>query len=152
MKRTGPVSTEVDCATLTAKAAEDALLMSYVGSFDDSLFEAFVEAAKQPSINEKYQFVHTSDESCADAVGVSAPGVSVSRRFDDSPVAYSGEAKKDDIVSWAKSSAVPKLITFSEDYIEPIFADHNPALILFTQDSGSAYQGVFSQAANDLNG
>jgi len=124
--------------------------MAYVGALDTDLYEAFINSAKQPAIGEKYQFLHTSDESCAAAVGVSAPGVGISRRFDDSPVAFSGDNSVEAIVEWAKAASVPKLITFSEDYIEPIFADHNPALILFTQENGTDYQAVFQKAANDL--
>jgi hypothetical protein len=35
------------------------------------------------------------------------------------------------------------LITFSEEYIEPIFGDRNAALVLFTEETGTGYQGVF---------
>lgn len=126
--------------------------MGYVGALEGDMYAHYITAAKSPSIGEKFTFLHTSDESCASTLGVSAPGVGIARRFDDSPVAYTGDASHTDMVAWAKASAVPKLINFSEDYIEPIFADHNPALILFTQDSGADYQAVFQQAANDLNG
>jgi len=126
--------------------------LAYVGALSGDLYDAFIGAAKRDSISEKYSFLHTSDESCGEVVGTTAPGVGATRRFDDSPVGYTGAASADDIVAWAKATSVPKLITFSEDYIEPIFADHNPALILFTEESGAGYQGVFSQAASDLQG
>ena len=126
--------------------------MGYVGALEGDLYNHYITAAKSPAIGEKYTFLHTSDDSCASALGVSAPGVGIARRFDDSPVAYAGEAFHEDIVAWAKAAAVPKLINFSEDYIEPIFADHNPALILFTQETGTDYQAAYQQAANDLNG
>jgi len=126
--------------------------MGYVGALEGDLYDHFIAAAKGPAIGEKFTFLHTSDDSCASAMGVTAPGVGIARRFDDSPVAYAGEAFHEDIVAWAKAAAVPKLINFSEDYIEPIFADHNPALILFTQETGTDYQAAYQQAANDLNG
>lgn len=44
------------------------------------------------------------------------------------------------------------MITFSEDYIEPIFADQNPAIILFTEETGTAYQETFAAAAKELKG
>ena len=44
------------------------------------------------------------------------------------------------------------MITFSEDYIEPIFADQNPAMILFTGETGTAYQETFAAAAKELKG
>lgn len=143
---------EVDCATLATKTAEDALTMAYVGALEGGLYDAFIGAAKSAAIGEKYAFLHTSDDSCAGTVGVTAPGVGITRSFDDSPVAFTGAAEADAIVDWAKASAVPKLITFSEDYIEPIFADRNPALILFTEETDQGYQGVFKQAATDLQG
>jgi len=126
--------------------------MAYVGDLEGELFTAFMGAAKVDSISEKYTFLHTSDGSCAGTVGTTAPGIGLTRRFDESPVGYTGGPSPSDIVAWGKASAVPKLITFSEDYIEPIFADHNPALILFTEETGTGYQGVYQQAANDLNG
>ena len=127
--------------------------MAYVGSLEGDLYDAFMGAAKSPSIGEKYSFIHTTDDSCAAAAGVaSAPGVGIARRFDESPIGYTGEISTDAIVEWAKAASVPKLITFSEDYIEPIFAEHNPALILFTEETGAGYQAVFQQAANELQG
>jgi len=130
---------EVDCATLATKTAEDALTMAYVGALEGGLYDAFIGAAKSAAIGEKYSFIHTSDDSCAGTVGVTAPGVGITRTFDDSPVAFAGAAEADAIVEWAKASAIPKLITFSEDYIEPIFADRNAALILFTEETDQAY-------------
>ena len=109
-------------------------------------------AAKDPTISEKYSFLHTSDASCAGTVGATAPGIGLTRRFDESPLGFSGEGTKAAIVEWAKAASVPRLITFSEDYIEPIFADHNPALILFTEEEGTAAQAAYAQAAKDLQG
>jgi len=118
--------------------------MAYVGSAEGDLWDAYMGAAKSSQIGEKYSFIHSSDDSCATAAGVaSAPGVGIARRFDDSPIGYSGEISTEAIVAWAKSASVPKLITFSEDYIESIFAEHNPALILFTEETGAGYQAVF---------
>ena len=124
--------------------------MAHVGATEGALWESYIGAAKNASIGEKYHFVHTTDESCGGVVGLSGPGVGVARNFDDSPVAYSGDGT--DLLTWAKAAAVPKLIHFSEDFIEPIFADHNPALILFTQETGTDYQAAYQQAATDLNG
>ena len=68
--------------------------------------------------------MHTGDSKCAEQFGVkSAPGIALVRSFDDSPIVYSGEAKKSSIVDFAQKGSVPILITFSEDFIEPIFAE-----------------------------
>jgi len=150
-KKTGPASTEVDCEGMKAKTAEAKLALSYFGALEGDLFETFMKGAKNPAISEKFAFLHTSDTSCAGDYGVTGSGISLSRNFDESPIAVSGTSE-DDIVEFAKKSSVPRLITFSEDYIEPIFGDHQSAIILFTEESDSAYQGVFAQAAKDLQG
>jgi len=111
-----------------------------------------MNAARNPAISEKFQFFHTTDGDCASKFGASAPGIGLSRRFDESPLGYGGAATEDEIVAFAKKSSVPRLITFSEDYIEPIFGDKNPALILFTEEADQGYQNVYKQAAKDLQG
>ena len=141
-KKTGPASVEVDCAKMESSTAEAKLAISYFGESAGALWDAYMESAKNPAISEKYQFFHTSDAACADKFGTSAPGIALSRRFDESPLAFSGSSA-DDILAWAKGASVPTLITFSEDYIEPIFGDRNAALILFTEETGTGYQGVF---------
>ena len=151
-KKTGPVSAEVDCAAMEAKTAEATLALSYFGAAEGDLWDNYMKSARNSMISDKYQFYHTSDADCASKFGATAPGVAISRRFDESPLAYSGAAAEDDIVAWAKGSSVPRLITFSEDYIEPIFGDRNPAMILFTEETGQDYQTVFEQAAKDLQG
>jgi len=78
-------------------------------------------AAKSAAIGEKFSFLHTSDASCGEKFGLSGPGLALTRTFDESPLAYSGAASLDDIVSFAKEASTPTLIPFSQDYIEPIF-------------------------------
>jgi len=151
-KKTGPASEEVDCAGMEAKTAEGKLNLSFFGDLSGDLWDAYMGAAKNPAISENFGFFHTSDAACGEKFGLSGAGVSLTRRFDESPLAYSGAASQDDIVAFAKGASVPTLISFSEDYIEPIFADQNPALILFTEETGAAYQDVFASAAKDLKG
>lgn len=151
-KKTGPPSTEVDCATMEAKTSEDKLALSYFGESAGALWDAFFGAAKDPVIGEKYSFYHTADVACGEKFGLSASGVALSRRFDDSPLQYSGDQTTEALVNWGTSSSVPILITFSDDYVEPIFQAGNPAIILFTEETGQAYQETFAQAAKDLNG
>jgi protein disulfide-isomerase A1 len=151
-KKTGPVSSEVDCAGMESKTAEANLAISYFGALEGDLWDNFMKSARNPAINEKYQFFHTSDASCASKFdNLAAPGLALSRRFDESPLTLTG-GSEDEIVEWAKKSSVPRLITFSEDYIEPIFGDKNAALILFTEEADQGYQTVYKQAASDLQG
>ena len=151
-KKTGPATKEVDCAAMEAGVADSKLAISYFGDFTGELFDAFMASAKNPAIGEKFQFYQTNDASCAGKFGTSAPGVALSRNFDDSPVSFSGASNEDGIVDWAKANSVPTLITFSEDYIEPIFGDHKSAVILFTEDSGKDFQSAFEQASKEMKG
>jgi protein disulfide-isomerase A1 len=143
-KKTGPASTEVDCDGMKAKLADAKLALSYYGELTGDLFDTFMKGAKNPAISEKFSFFHTSDTSCGS-------GISLSRNFDDSPLAVTATTE-DDLVEFAKASSVPKLITFHEDYIEPIFGDHNPAIILFTEEQGTDYQAAYAKAAEDMQG
>ena len=151
-KKTGPVSKEVDCAGMEADAAEAKMALSFFGALEGEMYDAFMKSANNPAIAEKFAFLHTSDGDCAAKFGAAAGGIALSRRFDESPLAYTGAASEDEIVAFAKGSSVPRLITFSEDYIEPIFGDRNPALILFTEETGTGYQSAYEQAAKDMQG
>ena len=42
---------------------------------------------------------------------------------------------ENEIFNFAKSNSVPRLITFGDDYVENIFVEHNPAMILFTEET-----------------
>jgi len=151
-KKTGPASEEVACDAMSTKTEENKLNLSYFGDLAGDLYDAFMGAAKNPAISENYSFFHTSDAACGEKFGLSGAGIALSRRFDESPLPYSGATNVDDIVKFAKDASVPTLISFSEDYIEPIFGDHNPALILFTEETGQAWQDTFAAAAKELKG
>merc|ERR1719246_359213 len=130
-KKTGPASTEVDCEAMKAKTADAKLALSYFGALEGDVFENFMKGAKNPAIGEKYSFFHTADAACAESFGVVAPGISLSRGFDESPLAVAA---------------------FSEDYIEPIFGEQQPAMVLFTEEDSSSYQTAFAEAAKENQG
>jgi len=56
------------------------------------------------------------------------------------------------MMEWMNSNSVPTLFEFGEDYIEPVFAKRNPAIVLFTDAKDTAYQTAFAEAAKDLKG
>ena len=151
-KKTGPVSAEVDCAGMESKTAEAQLAISYFGALEGDLWDNYMNAARNPAISEKFQFFHTTDADCASKYGTSAPGLGLSRRFDESPLAYGGAANEEEIVAFAKGASVPRLITFGEAHIDAVFRDKNPSLILFSEDDNAGYQSVFAQASEDLHG
>ena len=122
-KKTGPVSLEVDCAGMETKAGEATLALSYFGAMEGDLWDNYMNAARNPAISEKFQFLHTTDGDCASKFGTSAPGIGLSRRFDESPMGYAGAANEEEIVAFAKKSSVPRLITFSPQNVSAIFMD-----------------------------
>jgi protein disulfide isomerase len=155
MKKTGPSSTEVTCDQLRERATGK-LNLAYFGDLSGYDFEAFMAASRQPAISEDFEFFHTADKECAAHFKTSAPGIALIRTFDDSPLSYvatDGEPMAvSDIVSFAVGNSVPTLITFSEDYIDPIFGKRNPALMLFANDDDAAYSKVFAEAAQAFKG
>jgi protein disulfide-isomerase A1 len=58
------------------------------------------------------------------------------------------------IVEWLQASSVPTLITFSEDFIEPIFGQRRAAIFLFrsNNDADKPFAKVFTEAASSLKG
>lgn len=137
---------------MQARTAADKFAVSYFGAEEGDSWEAYLQLAKDPSFNEKATFYHSHDKDCAAHYGASDTGFAITRTFDESPVPYSGYVDFTGLAKWFRGAAVPTLIEFSEDFIEPIFAEHNPALILFTEEKDQDYQGVFAQAAKDLKG
>ena len=63
-----------------------------------------------------------NDEECAKGYNANGQGgLVLFRKFDDSPLVYSGSMSASAIVDWMTTQMVPTLIDFSDDYIEPIF-------------------------------
>jgi len=148
-KKTGNPSEDVACADLEGKATGK-LNAVYYGEKSGANYDAFIGAAKD-SANEKFVFWNTGAE-CADKVGAAANGVAIKRTFDEPNVVYSGEWNSAALSTWMTGNAVPTLFEFGEDYIEPIFAKRNPAIILFTDEKDTPYQANFAKAAGGLKG
>lgn len=155
MKKTGPSSTEVSCDQLKDKATAK-LNLAYFGDLEGYDFEAFMAASRNPAIADDFEFFHTSDKDCAASFSTSAPGLALIRTFDDSPLSYvatDGEPMAvSDILSFASSNSVPTLITFSEEYIDPIFGKRNPALMLFADNEDAEYSKIFAEASKAFKG
>ena len=78
------------------------------------------------------------------------PKLSIFRKFDTSPVHYSGELNEHAIYYWLQRESTPILVDFTEEYVDEIFAKGRNALILFTDDKEAAYYKVFAEAADKL--
>ena len=155
LKRVGPPSTQVDCDKLKEKVEQSKLVAAFFGDSSSSQFnDVFIGATKDSTVGDKFSFVHISDSECAASFGASSPSVVLFRKFDNSPVVYSGAWDSSSLAQWLSTSSVPTLIEFSEEFIEPIFGHRKAAIFLFRSesDSNSAYAKVFADAAQTLKG
>ena len=133
LKRVGPASAETTCDELKQKVESTKLLVAYIGEKDiREHSEVYQSVASHAQVSDKFSFVHLSDKECAASYGASqTPAVLIFRKFDNSPLVFSGEWEVQKIVDWLSSASVPTLIDFSEDCIEPIFGQKKPAIVLF---------------------
>lgn len=139
LKRVGPPSSEVTADQLKTKIEENKLVLVYFGKTEAREFkEVFNEVATHPTVGEKYQFFHSDDEAFAKSYGATKlPAIVLFRKFDESPLIYSGSYETTPLVDFLVSSSVPILIDFTEDYIEPIFGQRKAALFLFRDPQDS---------------
>ena len=72
-----------------------------------------MKAANNYEINEGYSFYHTTDVSCASDFGTEGTSIVLHRTFDESPLKFTGN-NEEELITFAKESSVPRLITFSE--------------------------------------
>jgi protein disulfide-isomerase A1 len=145
-KKTGPASKAISCEDVAGLGSK--VQAVYFGDAEGALFDIYMNFAKS---NEVFEFFHAGAD-CADAHGAKAPGMSVFRNFDNSPVHFEGEQNEEAAAAFFEKASVPMLIVFSEDYIEPIFGKGKDALILFTDDASAPFNKVFQEAAEQLNG
>ena len=83
--------------------------------------ETFEKLANDGEVGEKYKYYTSDDKECAAQYGAdSLPAMVLHRKFDESPLTSTNFAL-DSAKQWLKSSSVPVLIEFGDDYIEPIF-------------------------------
>lgn len=69
------------------------MAINYFGGVEEDLFKfAFLYGAKDTIIGEKYGYFYTTDVSCASELGLTTPGIVLSRPFDDSPRTFSGSS------------------------------------------------------------
>jgi protein disulfide-isomerase A1 len=123
LKKVGPPATELTADTLKAKVEENKLTLAYFGDVNAREYkEVFLDVTNSATVGDKFQFYFINDEAAAKSYGVTKlPALVLFRKFDDSPLVYSGNWETTPVVDFLVSSSVPTLIDFSEDYIEPIF-------------------------------
>merc|ERR1712086_11120 len=86
LKKSGPPSTQVTCATLKEKVEANKFVIAYFGAESEALYkDAHVAYA---NTEDKIAFVHTDDAACATEHGGSAPGLVFFRKFETTANAY----------------------------------------------------------------
>ena len=91
-------------------------------------------------IMHKFNFYYTTDVSCGSKYGLSGPGIALTRKFDESPLQFSGDANSASIIKFAKDNIMQSVWTLDNDEILPFMGeDKMPALILFSEDESEAY-------------
>ena len=138
----------LDCDSIQETVTRNKLNLVYFGDQRGVLFDTFWKIAMD---NEQYKFWHASGE-CAPAFGAEFKSLSIFRSFDQSPV-HLGKLDRDPdtIKSWMARTALPSLIKFGNEFVEPVFKRGLPSLILYTNDEGAAYSNVFKEASDALS-
>lgn len=157
LKKVGPPSNEVSCSELKSKIEGTKLAVAFFGETESREYsEVFLDVAQNPAVSDKYQFFHLNDKECAQSFGASnSPALVIFRKFDDPTVVFGGASwESTPIVDWLQASSVPTLITFSEDFIEPIFGQRKSAIFLFrsNSDADKSFSKIFAEAASSLKG
>lgn len=153
MKKSGPPSTEVTCATLKEKVEGAKFVVAYFGDVSNALYtDVHVAYA---NTEDKIQFVHTNDAACATEHGVSGNGLVFFRKFESNVNAYSGAADKESFIAFVKPLMVPTVFEFTEDEIEAVFGQQQPTAVLFRSaatDGDAAFMATFKEAATAHKG
>ena len=157
LKRVGPPTNEVTCAQLKEKVEVTKMALAFFGDTASREFtESFLDVAGNGAVSDKFQFFHINDNGCAAEFGASnSPALVLVRKFDETHLVYEGATwETAPIIDWMLASSVPTLITFSEDFIEPIFGQRKAAIFLFrsASDSDSSFSQTFAEAAKQLKG
>lgn len=149
MKRTGPPSAELPCDEILGKMQDAKLNLVFFGDFKGALFNTFQTIATE---NEKYSFWHVSSE-CANEFNAKHDSLAIFRTFDKSPLHLEKvERTQEAIQEWMEKSALPTLIDFANEYVEPVFKRSYPSIVLYTNDNDANYSKVFEEAAFALQG
>jgi hypothetical protein len=119
LKKSGPASTSVTCTALKSKIEENKFVIAYFGEENTPLYtDAHLAYANS---DDKIQFVHNNEASCAEEYVQSTPSIVFFRKFETTTNVYSGKPDKESLVSFVKPLTVPTIFEFSEDEIEAVF-------------------------------
>lgn len=162
LKKVGPPTVDVTCEELKKKVEIGNLVLAYFGEKDakeyTDIFKVVAEAPESlegSEISEKYQFFNLNDKECAQHFGASTlPALVMFRKFEESPIVYSGSWEQANVIEWMQKESVPTLINFAEEYLESIFGGHKATLYLFRneEDAKADFSQTFEKVAKELKG
>lgn len=123
-------STELtSCEELKSKLTDE-LTVTYFGKFEGDLFKRFSVAAKS---HDKYNYFHVDSDCSKEHFGATeVPGLMITRNFDESPMHYDGEANEHSILFWMEVLSIPRVVDFSEEYVNTVFKQGRTSLVLFS--------------------
>jgi len=123
----------------------DELTVTYFGPMEGNLYDRFIHAAKS---HDAYHYFQVNSGCSIEHFGAKkVPGLMLTRPFEQSPVHYDGDETEHGILFWMEVLSIPKVVEFSKEYVNTIFAKGRTALVLFTDDPHAEYVRVFKEAA-----
>jgi len=153
LKKSGPPSIEVTCATLKEKIEGSKFVIGYFGALTEALYtDAHVAYA---NTEDKIVFVHNNDAECAKEHGVTGSGIVFFRKFETNQNLYAGKPDKDSLVAFVKPLMVPTCFEFTDDEIEAIFGQQQPTIVMFRSsdtDKDAAFMTTFKDASKAHKG
>ena len=127
-KKSGPPTSAITAEELEKLTETEKFTVVFFGAQDSDEFKAF---EKEGLADDKFSYRHVFDDSVSAPEGLTRPGVAVYRNFDEPIVVHTGDFSSKSLSEFVVTSSIPTLVEFSDEFIEPIFQNQNPALFLF---------------------
>ena len=137
-KRTGPASKQLaNVEELEEAKKKNKLTVVYLGTEDSAEFKTYESVARSL---ERQTFYHMScDAGCAESLKSGNAKVILFKPFDEGQNNYEGELTQAGVRDFLNDNSVPRLIEFSEEYVEDIFGKSKTTLFLFADVNSEAY-------------
>lgn len=109
-----------------------------------------------PALGDAFQILHNTDKDCASHYQVEGDsGLVLFRKFDSSPIVYSGAFEAGKISEWVGAATIPTLLDYSTENSDAYQKMRgSPIIILFRkkEDVSTAWHKAFEEAATALKG
>jgi hypothetical protein len=158
LRKSGPITTGIDCDHIKEKIFTNRLTIIFWGDPNSWEYqEVFLKVALEPVYFwvDNFSFYHINDKECAAHYDIQhMPSIVLYRNVDMKPTRYNGPWDAQKVIDFMLAHHVPGLLDFREEYIEVIFGEKRPAIILFKDkgDSNSTIYQAFKDASEKLQG